>query len=705
MRSIRSNQGSVILLTIVFTTVIGIVAGSLLTYTMSERRLNQRSSLRFEAKDAAEALLEYAAAELSVRFQSSLNFSTTELTSNPITTHNSRFGTLYNHGTGVVWTNIDLGSPSLWVSQSGEAGRRYVDPNNPENDYDPLRGQLVSVQAVRMLARVTATNNIGVSATTYATQLIEVRESSLFNYAMFYNLPMEFHPSPSMTIVGPVQANKGANLTEGNTLTFLGTFSTAGTFTAGATTSGRPTGQRINFTTGVDADGNGVNDTVSIINPTVDGAALSTYVDSALHSRDSAHDFSTVASQLWRGYVQDASMGVQEQQPPGILTGSQAHDLIEAPNAAGTATIEEQKFSNKAGLYFVVEPNGNTVGFNSPTDATTYKSTASASRAAWRTANPSKIVTAPANMIKTNRRMYDFREGRWVNTIDVDMGNMRTAVNTTTSGAATNFKVNGSDWSLDSSGGWNGVVYFDVESPNTGYSSTSDVGSMGTASGTRTAVRFVNASQIPNRQIVTSSQTEGITLATNTAAYIVGNFNADGTLASDLSDMTTPETGEAPAAIVADAINVLSNSWWNSGTGKPDGDSTSNNTTRPGASNTEISCAFMAGIVSTSGTSSSSYSGGVENYPRFHENWGGDSLRYRGSIVALFESEIATGPWGNAKYGAPNREWGFNSLYAGGRYAPGTPRLRTYRRIDYRDLTPVEFNAMLADTRFTFRSM
>ncbi|MCF7686708.1 MAG: hypothetical protein K9M98_05530 [Cephaloticoccus sp.] len=704
MKVPSSNRGSVIVITIIFTTVIGIVAGSLLTYTMSERRLNQRSLLRFESKDAAEALLEYAAAELSVRFQSDLNFSTTQLTTSPITSHTSRFGTLFVQTSGTNWTNVDLTSPGLWVSQMSESGRRYVDPNNPANEYDPLRGQWVSVQSVRMMARAGAVNPGGVSTTIYSTQLFEVRESALFNYAIFYNLTMEFAPSPSMTVVGPVHSNNDCYLTEAATLTFLGTYTTAGTFTAGALTTGRPTGRRIKFTTGIDDNGDGVDDTISIENPTVDGSSLGTYVDSALIARDSSHDFANVASQLWRGYVQDASMGVQVQNPPGILTGAQAHDLIEAPDASGSATVEAQKYSNKAGLYFVVEPNGNTVGFNSPADAATYKAVAAASRAAWRTANPTKIVTSPADMIKTNRRMYDFREGRWVNMVDVDMGKMRTAVNTTSSGAATNFKVDGSDWNIDSAAnGWNGVVYFDVESPNTGYTATSDVGSMGSGSGTRTAVRFVNGSQIPDRAKVNASKQEGVTLATNTAAYVVGNFNADGSLASDLSDMTTPETGEAPAAIVADAIGVLSNAWWNSGTGKPDGDGASSSSTKRAASNTEISCAFLTGIVSTA--SSSSYSGGVENYPRFHESWSGDSLRYRGSIVALFESELWTGPWKNSHYDPPKREWGFNSLFGGGRYPPGTPRLRTYRRLDYKDLTAAEFNTLLADTRLNFISM
>ncbi len=54
---------------------------------------------------------------------------------------------------------------------------------------------------------------------------------------------------------------------------------------------------------------------------------------------------------------------------------------------------------------------------------------------------------------------------------------------------------------------------------------------------------------------------EGLTVATNAPVYTVGHYNADGTLLADRSDMTTPEANEVPAAIIADAISVLSSKW------------------------------------------------------------------------------------------------------------------------------------------------
>lgn len=708
MKSLRqARRGSVILIAVIFSAVLAIVAGSLLGYTMSERRLNQRSALRYEAKNAAEAVLEYGAAELSVRFKSDLNFSSSALATSPLEVFGTRVASLFANSGGVRWTNIDPGSIRLWVSQTSESGRRYIDPTNPANDFDPLRGQRVSVRAVRMLATAAATTTTGLSAVAQATQLFEVREAALFNYAIFYNLPMEFHPSPAMTIVGPVHSNYDTNLTEGNGLRFMGMFSTAGKFTAGATTAGRPNGRNIAFTTGIDDDGVGGIDTVSIVNPAVNGRALSTYVDSDLNQRDASLNFGDTASQIWRGFVQDESHGVMPHNPPGVLTGADAHKLIEPPDATGTATIESQKFSKRAGLYLVVEPDGRVTTLNGADFAVEYKSQPAASRAAWRAnaANLPKIVTPPSGMVNSTRRMYDHREGRWVNMVDINVGVMRTAVNTTTPNAASNFKVDGADWSIDGTSGWNGIVYVDVESPLSGYNTTSDVGGVGTGSGSRTAVRLVNGAQLPNRSAVSAGRAEGLTVATNAPAYLVGHYNSNGTLAADLSDMTTPETNEVPAAIVADSVNILSRAWWDASTAKPIGDGTSSSTTRPAAGATEISCAFLTGIVATTGSSNTNYSGGVENYPRFHENWGNISLRYRGSIVALFESTIATGPWSSARYGAPRREWGFNSMFGDGRYPPGTPRLRTFRRLDYRDLSNAEFSALLADTRLGFTAM
>jgi Tfp pilus assembly protein PilX len=718
----HDQRGSVILIVLIFTTVLALIAGSLLSYTLTERRLNHGNTLRFQAKNAAEAALEYAASETRARLTNNLNFASNEFATAPITAHSTRLSTLLQQGTG-EWNAVDPTEVELWASQVSEPVRRFVDPNNAGNDFDPLRGQTVGSQSVRFIAKAVAEDTVN-EATTYATQSIEIRDAALFNYAIFYNLDMEFHPGPNMTVVGPVHSNESSYLTEGGGLTFTDTMTTASDFVIGTKNSpgSRPSGKDIKFSTGVDDDGDGDIDLLTVNNPSINGTAVGSYIDSGLASRVTGKNFRDVASQAWNGYVQDRSHGISRQSPPGVLTGPAAHDLIEAPDATGPAAVEEQKFSNKAGLYFVVESDGDVFAFNDPIEAQNFK--ASTNRSNWITSNPRAVVVPPPGLIENQRRMYDWREREWINTIDFDLGVMRTAVLAASAGSVNNFKVDGGDWDLDDpavDGQWNGVVYVDVEAPTSGFASSgltykpdaSTTISQGAGNGSRTAVRLLNASDLPNRRDADPTNAflpEGLSVATNAPVYTVGHFNADGTLQSDLSDMTTPEANEVPAAIIADAVNILSAAWdttdFVTGQVVPAGDIDSNSSSRPNAAHTEVSSAFLTGIVSTTGTSNSQYSGGVENYPRFHERWNGRSLRYRGSIVALFESEVATGTWHSAKYGAPRREWGFNSMFGSQRrYPPGSPIIRTFRRLDYRDITKAEWDALKGDTNLAFTQM
>jgi len=233
--SSRADRGSVILVVLIFTTVLSLVAGSLLSYTLTERRLNHTNRLRFQAKNATEAALEYAAAETRTRLTLNLNFSSTEFSTSPITAHSTRLKKLLpskaNKYNAVSWRSVDL-----WVSQVSDTVRRYIDPANAGNDFDPLRGQTVGAQSVRFLATARAADNVAQSMG-YATQSIEIRDAALFNYAIFYNLDMEFHPGPNMTVVGPVHSNQSSYLTEGGGIQFTDTMTTAGSFIVGTKNS------------------------------------------------------------------------------------------------------------------------------------------------------------------------------------------------------------------------------------------------------------------------------------------------------------------------------------------------------------------------------------------------------------------------------------------------------------------------------------
>jgi hypothetical protein len=119
--------------------------------------------------------------------------------------------------------------------------------------------------------------------------------------------------------------------------------------------------------------------------------------------------------------------------------------------------------------------------------------------------------------------------------------------------------------------------------------------------------------------------------------------------------LNTSET--APAALVADAITVLSPAWQDS---QSAGDYKLR-IPKP----TTVNAAFVAGIVQTA--SGKGYSGGMENFPRFLEDWdnGAVPFTYSGSMVVMFESKYAITPWGNigVYYDPPVRNWAFDQNF------------------------------------------
>ena len=87
-------------------------------------------------------------------------------------------------------------------------------------------------------------------------------------------------------------------------------------------------------------------------------------------------------------------------------------------------------------------------------------------------------------------------------------------------------------------------------------------------------------------------------------------------------------------------------------------------------------------------------SGGVHNYPRMIEQWGGAGLYIRGSMVAMFESRVAMEPWSIREYDAPTRYWGLHENLRGSNGAhhlPLEPQLLNARRMRFTLLTPAQY--------------
>jgi len=168
------------------------------------------------------------------------------------------------------------------------------------------------------------------------------------------------------------------------------------------------------------------------------------------------------------------------------------------------------------------------------------------------------------------------------------------------------------------------------------------------AGGTFVAMRLKNAQQLP----------AAMTIATDNPLYTVGNFNT---------------TSKKAVALMADAITILSGNW-------------NDAASRQGingrvATATQVNACFMTGNKET-GANGQGYNGGLENLPRFLEKWDNTIFTWRGSMVDLWFSRQATGPWSyGSYYTAPDRNWAFDTdLLNIANLPPGTPMVNIVQR-------------------------
>lgn len=141
------------------------------------------------------------------------------------------------------------------------------------------------------------------------------------------------------------------------------------------------------------------------------------------------------------------------------------------------------------------------------------------------------------------------------------------------------------------------------------------------------------------------------TVISENPIYIYGDYN-NGTSGT-----------KQPAAIIGDAVTILSNAWSDANSYNNEDISSSRF-----ASATTVQAAFIAGSTqSIYASPAPSYnqphsSGGVHNLMRFLENWGGVTMTYTGSLVNLYTSRQAIGQWKCCAtvYSPPIRNWSFD---------------------------------------------
>jgi Tfp pilus assembly protein PilX len=192
----------------------------------------------------------------------------------------------------------------------------------------------------------------------------------------------------------------------------------------------------------------------------------------------------------------------------------------------------------------------------------------------------------------------------------------------------------------------------------------------------------------------------GFTVGSENPVYIDGDYNSSAADATWTGGVGTPEPPHAAAAVIADAVTMLSNNWEDAGstTGPIYGSLysplvTNGGVTGQSAATTYYRVAIAAGktIAFNNTTSNPTWAfgmdGGVHNFLRFLEDWSGQTLNYKGSLVSLYWNTYATGTFKccNLVYHPPVRNYVFDPLFSQPQnLPPGTPMFRNVDQLTYR---------------------
>jgi hypothetical protein len=314
-------------------------------------------------------------------------------------------------------------------------------------------------------------------------------------------------------------------------------------------------------------------------------------------------------------------------------TPAAVRKVIEPPPSgeSPTSPLGSERFYNKADLIITIpaSSSGSGSGAITVTSGVRNNKGTTVPQAQWDTK-----VNAAGGFLK-EVSFFNARENKTVTALEIDVGRLKNW-----SGQTTNILRP----TLPS--GDVTVIYVDDKRA---------AGSL-----TEPGVRLVNGATLPSK---------GLTVVTPVPLYVQGDYNTTDESGNRSTGNSTTYT--KPAALIGDAVTVLSGSW-------NDANSTAPLSSRT-AADTTVNAAFLAGVVETT---SGSYSGGVENFPRFLENWSGRNLTYNGSMVVMFPSQIATGRWGGTGdshgiYNPPTRRWAFDTNFRDvTKLPPGTPMAR-----------------------------
>jgi len=411
----------------------------------------------------------------------------------------------------------------------------------------------------------------------------------IFQFAIFYNIDMELNPGANMYVIGPVFSDAGiwagsSTLTFSSSVAAVGIVATNASdpFATNYTGSGFPrfTVQPVSSAGALNLTGLGTNSSPIAV----------------------------------RSLLNLPPSGTDPYSSTGQLYFINQTDLVISNSPSGVISAYVQDLNNGSPLSYI------------PPDVTRI------------TTNGSVYTTNHLYSFATNTTFYDYREGKTVQAVQLNVGALTNWLAGTIGSAFNSEVYNNTGHYIDSVYVYNNAPYTSTSLPS---------------------VRVANGAVLP---------ASGLTVVTPDPLYVLGNYNASGQSLNNGTNVVNT----APAALFGDSITALSTGWsdnYNS--------STPLHSRPPSA--TTINAAVFEGIVPTVGAN---YSGGVENFIRLLENWSGSTtLTYNGSIVVMFPSQYATNQWQQPGiyYDPPVRIWSFDANFTDlSKLPPLTPLVENF---------------------------
>lgn len=368
----RPRRASALVTVIVLTGIMIILTSSMLRYTLTERRGNERNRLILRAKNMSESISVYAAEQITtklyrLRSASPIAFMTgANAIDLPPLNFLQTVDSSYTSGANM----------EVLAGLTGSTGLLFIDPATQPNN--PNAGLQVNTASVPIIAKATARHGALGTIPAYSQHNLAVDFVPLFQFAVFYNMDMEIWPGADMTLAGPVHCNGelSARSATGFTanISFLERVSASQGFYANSIRQGT----WINNTGGTDAGpgGNGPlrfqHSTTAVVTDIQNASSVwrDHKYGSGTETTTTQNNFKVFATTSYGLNLRTSVHGVTPLVLPGIsnyskvdlpsTTGddrSNGRQIIARPDATDTAGLKETKIARKAGLYIVVNPD------------------------------------------------------------------------------------------------------------------------------------------------------------------------------------------------------------------------------------------------------------------------------------------------------------------------------------------------------------